>query len=224
MIMKKLLAATCTLAMMGTAATAATVTFEPDENGFPGFQFVSVPSGGVSDVEVAGVGDLSIDGQVFTTAGGGNINVFGAARITQDAEGLGINSIGPDPSDVDGGGVINDIIVFAFDRDVRLANVIFENVDNNDDFVFYVPTDNPNAGEFDIVNPFADNPDGDAVADEGIFNFGNRVVSTFGIGARGSFDNFRVSRIEVTDVPLPASALLLLAGVGGLAAMRRKKS
>ncbi|MEO1026728.1 MAG: VPLPA-CTERM sorting domain-containing protein, partial [Pseudomonadota bacterium] len=115
----------------------------------------------------------------------------------------------------------NDIFVFSFDRQVRLVEVIFENVSGSDDFVFFVDGATPNATNFDIVNPLPGGPDTDG--DEGSFGFGNQIVTTFGIGASGFNDNFRISRIEVTDVPLPASALLLLGGLGGLAAMRRRK-
>ncbi|MEM8580040.1 MAG: VPLPA-CTERM sorting domain-containing protein [Pseudomonadota bacterium] len=37
------------------------------------------------------------------------------------------------------------------------------------------------------------------------------------------FDNFRVKSIDATVVPLPAAGWLLLAGVGGLAALKRRK-
>ena len=214
--MKKLLAATCALAMMGTAASATTVTFETDESADP--NFIAVAPGGVMGVAVDDVGLLDIIGRRFSGESG-SIALGPQEDINQNVEGLGVRNSRLDNSDVDGF-VRNDIIVFTFDRNVRLSNVIFENVSNNDDFVFYVPGNMPNAVDFDIVNPIPNDTDGD----EGIFDFGNQVVSTFGIGARGRNDDFRISRVEVNAVPLPASALLLLAGVGGLAAMRRKKS
>lgn len=39
-----------------------------------------------------------------------------------------------------------------------------------------------------------------------------------------SFDGFDVAAVKVSAVPLPAAGVLLLAGLGGLAAMRRRKN
>ncbi len=39
-----------------------------------------------------------------------------------------------------------------------------------------------------------------------------------------SFDGFDLSAVKVSAVPLPAAGVLLLAGLGGLAAMRRRKT
>lgn len=42
--------------------------------------------------------------------------------------------------------------------------------------------------------------------------------------ATSSFDGFDVDAVSVAAVPLPAAGVLLLAGLGGLAAMRRRKT
>ncbi len=55
------------------------------------------------------------------------------------------------------------------------------------------------------------------------------VTDTLIVGAENSDllndfgDGFKVASITLTAIPLPATGLLLLAGVGGLAAMRRRK-
>lgn len=233
--MKRLLTTACAIACMGTAAAASTVTvsFETDDAGF-----VSVPVGGTAGTPLsAGIANFGVVADTFDIVGG-DLDLNGERRIniTQNVEGLGVNNRNPDSDDnIDGFGS-NDILIFSFDRDVRLEEIIFENVSDdriirtrfgpinlggNDDFVFYVPGSTPNFSESDIDFPL---PFPDTDGDEGSFNFGGQVVSMFGIGALGRDDNFRVSKITVSEVPLPASALLLLAGVGGLAAMSRKKS
>lgn len=49
------------------------------------------------------------------------------------------------------------------------------------------------------------------------------TVSYFN-GNTSSFDGFDVDSVSISAVPLPATGLMLLAGLGGFAAMRRKKS
>lgn len=54
---------------------------------------------------------------------------------------------------------------------------------------------------------------------------GTYVSTMFGIGAMGNYDAFKVRSIElhVAPIPLPAAGWLMLAGIGGLAAVRRKR-
>ena len=45
----------------------------------------------------------------------------------------------------------------------------------------------------------------------------------FGAGAPNSKSSYRISSITVASVPVPAAGLMLLAGLGGLSALRRKR-
>ncbi|MGI1661249.1 VPLPA-CTERM sorting domain-containing protein [Palleronia sp. KMU-117] len=64
----------------------------------------------------------------------------------------------------------------------------------------------------------------------GMVTFDDLLVSdVFGIGASGKYDAFKIKEIVFKDappnvIPLPAAGWLLVAGLGGLAAMRRKKT
>ncbi len=223
--MKKLLATAFCGALLATAGNAATITFETDEAGFIGVGSVGgTQTGGAPQGPfVAGNRTFTIDADTFDVVGPGTIGLNGETNIeiTQNNEGLGIDNnngiFGSDSGEVDGAND-NDILVFTFDNAISLFQVIFENVTDSDDFVFYVPGADPNAQQFDIFNPIPDDTDGD----EGLYDFGGLSVTSFGIGALGGNDNFRVSKV-VAAVPLPAPAFLLVAGIAGLGAMRRRR-
>ncbi len=222
---KLLLTAGAVLATSVVAASAATVTFETDEAGFVAVASSSgTQTGGAALGPFAGGGTtFTIDADTFTTSGSSlTLNGETNIEITQNNEGLGIDNnngfFGGDNSDIDGAND-NDILVFTFAKSISLFDIIFENVTNNDDFIFYVPGANPEFAQYDIINPIPFDTDGD----EGIFSFGGLVVDTFGIGARGGNDDFRLSKLDYAVVPLPAAGWLMLAGIGGLAALRRKK-
>lgn len=63
------------------------------------------------------------------------------------------------------------------------------------------------------------------IASDGIFKDITLLSFIMQTGGQGQAGNGRVDDIEVdvAPIPLPASAVLLLAGLGGLAAVRRKK-
>lgn len=230
--MNKILLSAILATFIGTAGHAATVSFETDESGFASVgSFSGSNTGGAPQGPVdVGFSTFTVDADTFRVVSnppgpGFNIALNGETNIeiTQNVEGIGIDNnngfLGSDNGEVDGANG-NDIFLFTFTKAVRLLSVVFEQVDDNDSFVFYDPASSPNAGIADIVNPLAF-PDTDG--DEGSFDFGGRVVSSFGIGALGSYDNFRVSQIEIAPVPLPASGLLLLGGIAGFAGLRRRK-
>lgn len=50
------------------------------------------------------------------------------------------------------------------------------------------------------------------------------TLDEFGRDGTTSFDGFDVDSVSVAPVPLPAAGLMLLAGLGGFAAMRRRKN
>jgi hypothetical protein len=50
------------------------------------------------------------------------------------------------------------------------------------------------------------------------------VTETFFAGMSSSYDGYDVDSISVAPIPLPAAGTLLLAGLGGFAALRRRKT
>ncbi|ABD52936.1 VPLPA-CTERM sorting domain-containing protein [Jannaschia sp. CCS1] len=226
-IFKNLGGAILALGFAAGVAHANVINFETDEAGFTAVN--TGLNGGAPVGPYAGPGGstFTIDADTFSGSVPGDITLNGERRIniTQGVEGLGVNNRNCvwfvcDGGQVDGFGS-NDILIFTFDRMMSLSRIIFENVGRRDDFVLYVPGANPEAEQFDIVNPL---PFPDTNGDEGFFDFGGLRVTSFGIGAYGNNDSFRVSRIEIAPVPLPAGAVLLLTGLGALALRRRQKT
>lgn len=147
--------------------------------------------------------------------------------ITQLPSGLGVSAHQGDDPAIDGA-LLWESLTFDFDKKVKLKNITFGDWDNEDDFVLTV-----DGGTFS------------ASGDSGTFSFGSGLVgqsiTVFAYDAfeidnpcattfmgficvpSGGPDDFTVSSIEVSAVPLPAAGWLLFGGIGGLAALRRRK-
>ncbi|MGR3515170.1 MAG: VPLPA-CTERM sorting domain-containing protein [Paracoccaceae bacterium] len=205
-------------AATGAMAVAVTQDFESFGQGNVADGF-STNVGSFSSLGGVGSGG-TVSGASFTNNGAELAlrtgNVFGRVSTTQDLTGNSADDTFLDSNDTQG--IVWDVMLGAgrmFDR------------------IVFTVTD---AAEFGnsmrITTSF-----GTTVVDAGAnglkrlvqIDFGEAVSSaSITLGHfRGSNpltnDGFSIDDIAVSEVPLPASALLLLGGLGGLAAMRRRK-
>ena len=188
-------AALATSLMFAAPAAMAATTF--DLTGSPASE---APSFSYSvdgiGLEVTGFTDLVIGGITPTD-------------VTRDGTGLGVTRFFDSDPDLDG--QVDEFLVFTFDQTVSLFTILFDDVDSDDDWDLFVDT---GSGFTLVADDNTDNPFTFALGTDG-----NRVS----IGADGRNDSFRVREITVAAVPLPAAGWLMLAGLGGIAALRRRK-
>ncbi len=129
--------------------------------------------------------------------------------------GLGVcNSLGrygcKESHTVDGYGR-DDYLKFSLDHDVKISSISFSDYGNNS---FNVYAD---GSLYNLDYSSSGKWNGEIVAG-----------STFFIGASEWKSGFKVKSVtvhyDVSEVPLPAAGFLLLGGLGGLVAMRRRKT
>ncbi len=219
MNIKTMAVALATSTILAGGASAATISET--------FNFIThVPGGGSSGYSV-GFPSLTFTGSnsndVTVTAGQYNTFSYtyatdstGNERVAHgDAWGLGAyNSSGDHDHHVDGSGK-NDILLFTFGQAVTVTSVTFGSY----------------SGSFDLYG--SDNP-----ADEDCcISFTGSTMdltsygasgTTIGLGAFYGGSKFKVREMTVTYeetpvVPLPAAGWMLLAGLGGLGALKRRK-
>jgi len=115
----------------------------------------------------------------------------------------------------------NDMALLDFgDKVVRLTSLTFAYADHNDKFdVLAFGNGNGSAAtdyEWDIKI------DGSGVKTVALS--GLDTGSLFGIGAFSKKSEFKLQSVHYSVVPLPAAGWMLLAGLGGLAALKRRKN
>ncbi len=144
-----------------------------------------------------------------------------AARLTADSpDGLGVRNSGGDGSDTTDGSGWDDYIILTFDQDVQLESARFGNFNGGypgyDDFrLVYDVTGDDNIGAGDFVTTDQD--------DNPFSAFPSIEGNVYAFLATGSNDDWRLRNLTVSTVPLPAGSLMLLTGLAGFAAMRRRK-
>jgi len=209
--MKKLFAAVFALVLSSAAAQAATIDFDFRGNGYLAPSYTFTESG------------VSVTATAASFNGIGDVSTNPNYRVGQYSLGLGMSRNRNDSHEVDGRRG-NDLIVFDFDRNVTLESVSFTHVDSNDEFSFFFDAGADGSLDFDNLSFNVDIPG------SGTYTFAQIWTGDlFGIGAYdGSFfstDNFKISGMSVSVVPLPAALPLYGAGMAvlGFIGWRRKK-
>ena len=192
----KRIALVASLVVGGAAANATTVTFD-----FTGAKAVGstlmFSSGGI---------DLTVGANRFNPITGA---IFGAGRVTRAiVGGLGEKTSRKDVGKLDGAGP-KELLQFYFSETVKITQVTFALINRKSQVTGYVS--GTMVGRT-LVLP--------------VFNLGGLGITGdwFGAGAPTSKSSYRISSITVATVPVPAAGLLLLAGLGGLSTLRRKRS
>lgn len=116
-------------------------------------------------------------------------------------------------------------ITITFDSAVRITGVaaldLYANRAGTDREVLNFSTD---SGSGSIAGVYSGGTNGGYAFADGLSFVTNSITFYMGVGKDDGNGDAALAAVSVAAVPLPASALLMLAGFGGLAAVRRKKA
>lgn len=214
------------LVAFSAAAGAVTVTAEFD---FTGNGYAWSPSYTVGDLTVD-VEGYNYTAQDFSFEEGNSVTLLNRIGVSINTNGLGACSAATEPTDTNCGtrpqlDGQNDpeLLQFSFSQDVTITGILFANNDQNDLVDVFIG-DNL---EYVVASNTPLPPDRLSLA-----GFG--PISNLGVGNQTFSDQYRIASISVSyemippppppnPVPLPAAGWMLLAGLGGMTALRRRR-
>lgn len=232
------------LVLTAGSASAATIT----ETFHLGANFWSSDYGNQGPSFSLTEGDLTatFSGHTFTSIATSGNTITSASGYDTDiarwSGGVGIQNSGADSHQVDGF-VKDDYVAMSFDKEVSLEKVDFTyfredsverqctwswrrgwlcdrvHVDRDDFRWMFDSTGDNEIGVGDFIS--------DNISSDPYSAFPAVKSNLFAVGAFDGNDDWKLKKVKVsymTPVPLPASAVLLLAGLGGLGLMGRKRS
>lgn len=177
------------------------------------FDFRTTPNAGANAWLADGILATATAGHYRDFPNPDTILCYDCKTVTHtNSGGLGVDSHWFDSDQIDGS-IHNDLVTLTFDREVRFSAVNFSSWDASDSFDLFV--------DGTLVSPEERSADG-----AGFYSLAGILGSSISFGADAGllagFDSFRVASLEVAPVPVPAAGFLLLAGLGGLATLRRR--
>ena len=199
MFWAKRIAVVGALALSGTAAGAASVTFDFTTVGPVSGPTLSFSQGGLNLVVSAGVFNTTTG--VVTMGGGPHVGQGMGA-------GLGERFDSADNAKLDGSGHA-ELLLFSFGSKIHIESVTFARIDTGSKVTGFL---NGVMMGTTAVTPFMD------------VSANNFNANNFGVGAGDAASAFRVAGITVSSVPLPAGGLLLGSALLGLSRLGRKRS
>lgn len=193
--------------LSAAASVAATVTFD--------FAAVSTGSWQNSLQYLTPGLNLSVTGGNYPNG----FDITGASQVrTYAGSGVGVRSPGDTSGQIDGSGN-NDAVILSFSQAVTLNSITFTSVSNGGNEYFDLFASNSGVPTWTALDLTAASN----------YSFTNPTTAVnFAIGAYYSASSYYVSSVTVTypdmaPVPLPAAGFVLLAGLGAIGFVGRRR-